>query len=94
MTTTPDISTLTWSADALDRLAELRKARETIDEMIETAVVECRESAVHINGVETETLHGGNRELRSYEPISWAKIAKQLGVTRQVAFRKYRSLTD
>jgi hypothetical protein len=92
MTRTLPIDELAWSADALDRLGELHQAREMIDWMIERAVIECRTDAVHINGVETDHLHGGNRELRSYEPFSWERIAKQLGVTRKVAWRKYGHL--
>jgi hypothetical protein len=81
------IEELGWSADALDRLSELREAREVIDWMIERAVVECRTNAQHdtIDVVGNETRTG-----TVATPISWDRIAKALGVSRQTAWQRFR----
>lgn len=92
MARTLAIDALPWSADAFDRLAELREASDLLDHMIEQAVIECRTRAQSTSGVEIDTLHGSNRALVSYAPISWDRIAEQLGVTRQAAWRKFASL--
>lgn len=94
MTRTLPIDTLPWSGDALDRLGEFREARDYLDWMINQAVIECRTKAQAKVGVETDTLHNSNRDLISYAPISWDRIAKQLGVTRQVAWRKYAPIVN
>jgi hypothetical protein len=78
---------LDWSADALERLSELRGAREIIDYMIERAVVECRTNAVqhHVDDVAGET-----RETATTRPIAWERIADALGVSRQTAWQRFR----
>lgn len=38
----PAIDSLPWSGDALDRLSELREARDLIEWMIDRAIEECR----------------------------------------------------
>lgn len=78
---------LPLSADALERLDELREARDIIDRMIERAVVECRTNAQQgrpdVVGQET-------RQATTVQPMSWARIAEALGISRQSAWERYR----
>lgn len=84
-----------WSADALDRLAELREARDLIDYMIDQAVKECR-----WNGATGETFHDDSQPVTVMQgqewhgPISWQRIADQLGVSRQTAWQRFRHMED
>lgn len=86
-----DIDHITWSADALERLDQLAGARDYIDWLMDQAVTECRTNALvpTVDLVGDETRH----RLRP-QPISWAKIAEILGVSRQTAWQKYRHLED
>jgi hypothetical protein len=86
------IEELQWSADALDRLSELRAARDLLDWMIERAVEECRTNAEAtdldvVQDVDGTTL---TRQSQRAEPVSWARIADALGVSRQTAWERYR----
>lgn len=85
------IEELDWSADALDRLAELRGARDIIEWLTERAVVECRTNAQqsHVDDVGGEV-----RTSTTAEPISWARIAEALGVSRQTAWQRFRYSAD
>lgn len=57
-----------WSSNSLERLNQLREARDQIDHLTDEAVEECRTAAT---------------------PISWAKIAAELGVSRQSVWQRF-----
>lgn len=77
---------LPLSADALDRLAELRIARDAVDELIAAAIHECRTNAVTTF---VDTVPDGTRQGTRSRPIPWAKIGETLGVSADTARRAY-----
>jgi hypothetical protein len=80
-----------WSADAFERLNQLRQARELLDIMIEQAVSDCRRNAYSYRGT-FETVNGETREVRPPRPFSWTAIGQQLGVSRQAAQQRFSHL--
>jgi hypothetical protein len=82
-----DLDRMDWSADPLDRLAELRIIRERLDFMVEQAVAECRAGGMtpFQDDIEGES----SREGQSFAPVSWARIGDALNISRQGARQRY-----
>jgi hypothetical protein len=86
----PVLDTLAWSADALERLDQLREARDQLDIMIEHAVRECRTNAR--GEIHFEQVLGEGRENHPPKPVPWQRIAEALGVSKQYAWERYRDI--
>jgi hypothetical protein len=86
------IEELPLSADALDRLEELREARNMLEILIDHAVDECRGNgqARYVDDVAQADGSTVTREAVVTRPVSWQKIADALGMTRQSAWQRFR----
>lgn len=74
------------SADALDRLSELRQARDLLCKLIASAVKECRDGAQRPH---TEEVGGETRRGAAFGPITWERIGDALGITSDAARRQF-----
>jgi len=77
-----------WSVDALERISELRVARGLIEEMMIESVRERRRGGriASVEEVDGETKRG-----EVHVPISWGRIGRALGVSKQAARERFRS---
>lgn len=80
------------SEHPLERLDELREARDLIEWMIDQTVDECRkglpvEVVDDIQGADgsTETRHSTR-----FVAVPWGKIGEALGISRQAAWNRFR----
>lgn len=71
-----------WSADALDRLGQLRAAREEIERLIDESIAECRTRAKQEH---TEDVGSEKKRAETTKPIEWARIGEKLGISAEGA---------
>lgn len=75
-----------WSADALERLAQLRVTQRAVEYLIRDTVVECRTNAV-VTGF--DTVDDETRQTATSRPVSWRKIGEALGMSGQSAHQRF-----
>jgi hypothetical protein len=84
---TSPIGQAEWSADPLERLSELRGARQLIDRMLIEAVRECRRSG---KSPTIEQVGGETRRGEAAAVVTWSQIGKALGISEQAARNRFQ----
>jgi hypothetical protein len=82
-----------YSLDPLIQIQQLIRARDLIDWRIQSNVKEARMTPRHKRTV-IDDVNGTTRHNELLQIASWADIAEALGVSRQVAWRKYAHTID